>query len=67
MLGLGGWAASTPHARVAAASTGLRIDAIQATVNAKTLPTQHYDDYSLVFLRDQSFQSEKIDGGECKE
>jgi hypothetical protein len=48
MLGLGGWAAtSMTHPSVAA--TGLRIDAIQATVNAKTLPVQHYDDYSLVF------------------
>ena len=32
-------------------SHGLRIEVIQATVNTKKLPTQHYDDYSLVFTR----------------
>jgi hypothetical protein len=48
MLGLGGWATSMSHGRIAA-STGLRIDAIQATVTATSLPTQRYDDYSLVF------------------
>ena len=48
MVGLGGWSASMPHARLTAA-TGLQIDVIQATANAKTLPAQHYDDYSLVF------------------
>jgi hypothetical protein len=48
ILGLGGWAASTPHARVAAFK-GLQVDTIQSAVNARTLPTQHYDDYSFVF------------------
>ena len=32
-------------------SHGLRIEVIQATVNTKKLPTQHYDDYSLVFTK----------------
>jgi hypothetical protein len=35
-------------------SRGLGIDVIQATVNAKKLPTQHYDDYSLVFIDQKS-------------
>jgi len=48
MLGLGGWAASMPHGRVAV-PTGLSIDAIRSTVDMKNLPIQHYDDYSLVF------------------
>jgi hypothetical protein len=48
MLGLGGWAASMPHARVVG-STGLQIDAIQAGIDGNALPVQHYDDYSLVF------------------
>jgi hypothetical protein len=49
MVGLGGWAvASMPHGRVVP-STGLQIDAIQATIDARTLPAQHFDDYSLVF------------------
>ena len=32
-------------------SHGLRIEVIQATVNTKKLPTQYYDDYSLVFTK----------------
>jgi hypothetical protein len=48
MLGLGGWAASMPRVHVFGA-TGLNVDAIQATIDAKSLPIQHYDDYSLVF------------------
>lgn len=46
MVGLGGWvAASMSHGRVVP-SAGLEIDvdAIQATIDARTLPTQHYDD-----------------------
>jgi hypothetical protein len=35
-------------------SHGLRIEVIQATVNTKKLPTQHYDDYSLVFIDQKS-------------
>jgi len=49
MIGLGGWAASMPHGRVAE-SASLRIDAIQATIDTKTLPAQHYDDYSRCVL-----------------
>jgi hypothetical protein len=48
MLGLGGWAVSMPRVHVIG-STGLNVDAIQATIDAKNLPIQHYDDYSLVF------------------
>jgi hypothetical protein len=48
MLGLGGWAVSTPRGHIIG-STGLNVDAIQATIDAKSLPIQHYDDYSLVF------------------
>jgi hypothetical protein len=42
-----GWASST--GTTAAAPISVRIDPFQAMVNAKSLPTSHYDDFSLVF------------------
>ena len=36
MLGLGGWAVSMPHGRVAPSTGGLQIHAIQSTIDAKT-------------------------------
>ena len=49
MLGLGGWLASVPRVQ-AIGSTGIDVGAIQTTINAKSLPNQHIDDYSLVFF-----------------
>ncbi len=43
-----GWAGSI-RGHVMGPSTGLNIDAIQATIDGKSLPIQHYDDFSLVF------------------
>ena len=48
VAGVGGWAASTTNARVAT-STGVGIEPFQIMKNAKLLPAQHYDDFSLVF------------------
>jgi len=47
MLGLGGWAISMPHGM--APPTGLQMDPLKIMTGAKNLPTQHFDDYSLVF------------------
>jgi hypothetical protein len=48
MLGLGGWAISMPHDRMAP-PTALQMDPLKIMTGAKNLPTQHFDDYSLVF------------------
>jgi hypothetical protein len=42
-----GWASST--GTKAAPPTTVQIDPFEAMVNAKSLPTSHYDDFSLVF------------------
>jgi len=51
LAGLGGWASSTTqlHGTKAAASIRVQIDPFQAMVNANSLPTSHYDDFSVVF------------------
>jgi hypothetical protein len=49
MLGFGGWLAFMPRVH-AIGSTGLDVGAIQTTKDAKSLPIQHFDDYSLVFF-----------------
>jgi hypothetical protein len=46
--GFGIWAASTTDARVAP-SIGQGIEPFKLMMNAKALPAQHYDDFSLVF------------------
>jgi hypothetical protein len=48
LAALGGWAASSTHARVTPAR-GIQIDPAQLMINSKSLPIGHYDDYSLVF------------------
>jgi hypothetical protein len=48
LTAVGAWAASTTHARIEAPA-GARIDPSQIMINAKDLPVDHYDDYSLVY------------------
>ena len=47
--GFGVWAASTTNARVVP-SIGQGIEPFQLMMNAKDLPAQHYDDFSMVFI-----------------
>jgi hypothetical protein len=47
--GFGVWAASTTDARVAS-SIGQGIEPFQLMINARELPAQHYDDFSMVFI-----------------
>jgi hypothetical protein len=49
LAGLGGWVASTTHARFEAPLGGGGIDLSQITMNARDLPTEEFVDYSLVF------------------
>jgi hypothetical protein len=42
-----GWTSST--GTKAAAPTTVQIDPFQAMVNGKSLPSSHYEDFSLVF------------------
>jgi hypothetical protein len=51
LAGVGGWASSTINAGRTAAATPIRVqmDPFPEMVNAKGLPTSHYDDYSLIF------------------
>jgi len=48
LTAVGAWAAATSHARVQTPA-GARIDPSQIMTNAKDLPVDHYDDYSLVY------------------
>ena len=48
LAGVGAWATLTTQARIEAPAAG-RIDPLGITMNAKNLPSAHYDDYSLVF------------------
>jgi len=48
LAGVGGWVASNTQARVATATVG-GIDPFQMMMNAKHLPTDHYQDFSMVF------------------
>jgi hypothetical protein len=43
------WGWVSPTGTKAAAPTGVQIDPFQAMVNAQSMPSSHYDDYSLVF------------------
>ena len=48
LTGIGGWAASNTQARVATASS-IGINPFHMMTNAKHLPTEHYQDFSMVF------------------
>jgi len=43
------WGWASPTGTKAAAPTGVQIDPFQAMANAQSMPSSHYDDYSLVF------------------
>jgi hypothetical protein len=47
--GVGGWAASTTHARVNAPKTSVSIDTIQLMKTAGNLPVEQFKDYSVLF------------------
>jgi hypothetical protein len=49
LAGIAGWVASTSQARIAAATNGPRIDAMQMMTAAANLPTEHLVDYSVVY------------------
>jgi hypothetical protein len=49
LAGVGGWVASTTHARFEAPVGGGGIDLSQITMNAPDLPTEEFVDYSFVF------------------
>jgi hypothetical protein len=48
LAGIGTWAASNTQARIAG-STGVGIDPFQMMVSTKHLPSEHYDDFSVLF------------------
>jgi hypothetical protein len=48
LAGIAGWAASNTQARVATPTVG-GIAPFQMMTNANYLPTDHYQDFSLVF------------------
>jgi hypothetical protein len=48
LAGIGGWAASNTQARVATA-TSIGINPFEMMRNAKHLPTEHYQDFSMLF------------------
>ena len=48
LAGIGTWAASNTQARIAG-PTGVGIDPVQMMVSTKHLPSEHYDDFSVVF------------------
>jgi hypothetical protein len=49
LAGVGGWVASTTHARVQAPLAVGGIDPLQIATNARDLPTEHFVDYSFEF------------------
>jgi hypothetical protein len=49
LAGVGGWLASTTHARVQAPLAVGGIDPLQITINARDLPTEHIVDYSFIY------------------
>jgi hypothetical protein len=49
LAGLGGWVASTTHARVEAAVAVGGIYPSQITMNAHDMPTEEFADYTFVF------------------
>ncbi len=48
IAGVGGWVISARGGQVAFPISA-QVDPFQAMATARDLPTQHYDDYSLVF------------------
>ncbi|HEY1365088.1 MAG TPA: hypothetical protein VGF60_22785 [Xanthobacteraceae bacterium] len=46
--GIAGWAATNSQARVATV-TGAGVDPLQIMLNGKNLPSEHYEDLSLIF------------------
>jgi hypothetical protein len=49
LAGLGGWVASTTHARVEGPVAAERIDPARIMMNAHDLPTEHFVDYTFEF------------------
>ena len=49
LAGVGGWVASTTHARVEAPIAAGGIDPSQISINARDLPIEEFVDYSFVF------------------
>ncbi len=49
LAGLGGWVASTTHARFEAPVGGAGIDLSQIAMNSRDLPIEEFVDYSFVF------------------
>ncbi len=49
MTGIGGWAASTTHARVDIPAATVRISPVELMTTAKDLRVEEFEDYSLVF------------------
>jgi hypothetical protein len=49
LAGLGGWVASTTHARFEAPAGGGGIDLSEITMNARDLPTEKFVDYTFEF------------------
>ena len=49
LAGVGGWVASTTHARVEAPIAAGGIDTSQISINARDLPIEEFVDYSFVF------------------
>jgi hypothetical protein len=49
LAGVGGWVASTTHARHEAPIAAGGIDPSQISINARDLPIEEFVDYSFVF------------------
>ena len=49
LAGVGGWVASTTHARVQAPLAVGGMDPLQIAINARDLPTEHIVDYSFIY------------------
>jgi hypothetical protein len=49
LVGVGGWVASTTHARVEGPIVAQGIDPTRITMNAKNLPVEHFSDLTFIF------------------
>ena len=49
LTGIGGWAASTTHARVDIPAAAVRSSPVELITTAKRLRVEEFEDYSLVF------------------
>jgi FtsH-binding integral membrane protein len=49
LTGIGGWAASTTHARVDIPTAGDRVSPVELITTAKDLRVEEFEDYSFVF------------------